>query len=244
MVQRLQKIISAAGITSRRAAEKLISDGRVKVNGVTAILGDSADPEVDVITVDEKAISADEPRVYIMLNKPRGYVTTLSDEHGRKCVSDLVADAGVRLYPVGRLDMDSEGLLLMTNDGSAANALMHPSNGIIKTYLVTVSGAETEKSIDRLKDEFLLDGRRVRAASVKTTSLSDDRAVIEIGIMQGLNRQIRRMCEMAGLRVHRLRRIEEGNLHLGSLRSGKWRYLTADEVEYIKYMQNKGVTKK
>lgn len=236
MIQRLQKIISAAGISSRRAAEKLISDGRVTVNGRTAALGDSADPEADVIAVDGKAISAVEQRVYIMLNKPRGYVTTLSDERGRKCVSDLVKDAGTRLYPVGRLDMDSEGLLLLTNDGEAANALMHPSHGVVKTYRVTVSGEEVEKSAARLEDEFRFDGRSIRAVKVKTVGISNSRAVVEIGITQGLNRQIRRMCEQAGLRVHRLCRISEGNLQLGALRSGKWRYLTAEEVEYIKHM--------
>ena len=236
MIQRLQKIISAAGVSSRRAAEKLISDGRVTVNGEPAALGDSADPDADIIAVDGKTISTGGQKIYIMLNKPRGYVTTLSDEQGRKCVSDLVRDVGVRLYPVGRLDMDSEGLLLMTNDGEAANALMHPSHGVVKTYLVTVSGDKLEESIARLEGDFLLDGRSVRAQKVKTVSFSDGRAVVEIGITQGLNRQIRRMCGQAGLRVHRLRRISEGNLHLGSLRSGKWRNLTAGEVQYIKNM--------
>lgn len=236
MQQRLQKIISAAGAASRRAAEKLIMEGRVAVNGRTAVLGESADPESDVITLDGRLLSVDEPRMYIMLNKPRGYVTTLSDDRGRKCVSELVKDAGTRLYPVGRLDMDSEGLLLMTNDGAAANALMHPSHGVSKTYRVTVSGSGLESSIERLRGEFELDGKRVRAAEVRVVSLTEDRAVADIVITQGLNRQVRRMCEQASLRVHRLRRIAEGELQLGELRSGKWRSLTPTEIRYIRSM--------
>lgn len=236
MQQRLQKIISAAGAASRRAAEKLIMEGRVAVNGRTAVLGESADPESDVITLDGRLLSVDEPRMYIMLNKPRGYVTTLSDDCGRKCVSELVKDAGTRLYPVGRLDMDSEGLLLMTNDGAAANALMHPSHGVSKTYRLTVSGSGLESSIERLRGEFELDGKRVRAAEVRVVSLTEDRAIADIVITQGLNRQVRRMCEQASLRVHRLRRIAEGELQLGELRSGKWRNLTPTEIRYIRSM--------
>lgn len=240
MQQRLQKIISAAGAASRRAAEKLIEEGRVAVNGRTASLGQSADPEYDVITLDGILLSADEPRTYIMLNKPRGYVTTLSDEHGRKCVSELVKDVGTRLYPVGRLDMDSEGLLLMTNDGAAANALMHPSHGVSKTYRVTVSGSELESSIERLRGDFELDGKRVKASDVRIVSLTEDRAVADVVITQGLNRQVRRMCEQASLQVRRLRRIAEGELQLGELRSGKWRSLTPSEIHYIRSMVRHG----
>lgn len=240
MQQRLQKIISAAGAASRRAAEKLIEEGRVAVNGRTASLGESADPEYDVITLDGILLSSDEPRTYIMLNKPRGYVTTLSDEHGRKCVSELVKDVGTRLYPVGRLDMDSEGLLLMTNDGAAANALMHPSHGVSKAYRVTVSGSELESSIERLRGDFELDGKRVKASDVRIVSLTEDRAVADVVITQGLNRQVRRMCEQASLQVRRLRRIAEGELQLGELRSGKWRSLTPSEIHYIRSMVRHG----
>ncbi len=236
MNQRIQKIISAAGIASLREAERLIKEGRVTVNGRTASLGDNADGQSDVIFLDGKRVVPLKDKIYIMLNKPRGYVTTLRDERGRRCVADLVRDVGTRLYPIGRLDLNSEGLLLMTNDGDAANALMHPSHGIIKTYRVTVSGENVPGGIQRLKQEFELDGKTILAASVKTCGQTDGRAVIEIGIAQGLNRQIRRMCDLAGLKVHRLLRISEGELRLGSLSSGEWRYLTEKETEYIRNM--------
>lgn len=234
MQQRLQKIISAAGLASRRNAEKMITEGRVSVNGITAALGDSADPDRDEITLDGVSVSVAEVKMYIMLNKPCGYVTTMSDERGRKCVSDLVADVGLRLYPVGRLDMNSEGLLLMTNDGEAANALMHPAHGVIKTYMVTVSGDDLERGLERLRGSFELDGRVVRASDVMVRQIDDYRARVEISISQGLNRQVRRMCEYSGLYVHRLCRVSEGELKLGNLKTGKWRELTDAEVEYIR----------
>jgi 23S rRNA pseudouridine2605 synthase len=233
MQQRLQKIISAAGLASRRAAEELISAGRVTVNGATATLGESADADTDDIRLDGKPVKIAPERVYIMLNKPRGYVTTVKDERGRKCVTELVSDVGVRLYPVGRLDLNSEGLLIMTNDGEAANALMHPSHGVVKTYRVTVTGEDISRSEQRLREDFELDGRTVRARDVAVVKRDGDRAIIDISISQGLNRQVRRMCDGAGLYVRRLVRISEGQLQLGNLKTGAWRHLTDEERKYI-----------
>ena len=204
MQQRLQKCISEAGVASRRAAETMISAGRVTVNGCVAQLGAQADPETDVICIDGRPLPSKAPKRYIMLNKPRGYVTTLHDEHGRKTVADLVASLGERLYPVGRLDLDSEGLLILTNDGEIANCLMH---------------AVTE-----------LEGYRVRPAEV--TVLAPDR--LSVTIHEGRNRQVRRLCALAGLRVLRLVRVAEGELRLGTLAPRRWRELTDKEVAYLK----------
>jgi 23S rRNA pseudouridine2605 synthase len=233
MQQLLKKIISAAGLASRRAAEEFISAGRVTVNGVTATLGESADADTDDIRLDGKPVKIAPERVYIMLNKPRGYVTTVKDERGRKCVTELVSDVGVRLYPVGRLDLNSEGLLIMTNDGEVANALMHPSHGVVKTYRVTVTGEDISRSEQRLREDFELDGRTVRARDVAVVKRDGDRAIIDISISQGLNRQVRRMCDGAGLYVRRLVRISEGQLQLGGLKTGAWRHLTDEERKYI-----------
>lgn len=232
MLERLQKIISARGVASRRLAEKMIAAGRVTCNGVVCTVGDCADPDIDEILLDGKPLPSMERYVYILLNKPRGYVTTLSDEKGRKDVSMLVKDCGCRVYPVGRLDMDSEGLLLLTNDGEFANRIMHPSHEINKVYLTSVTGF-SEANVERLKRPVLLDGYRVRAPKVEVTSVSGDRATLRITIHEGRNRQVRRMCAMADMRVVRLRRIAEGPLLLGDLPAGKWRYLSDKEVSLI-----------
>ena len=226
MQERLQKIISAAGIASRRAAEKLINEGRVSVNGVIAVLGQTADLEFDTVTVDGEPVTISDKRTYIMLNKPQGYVTTLSDEKGRKDVSMLVKDVGVRLYPVGRLDMDSEGLLLFTNDGDFANKLMHPSHEVNKTYRVTVEGFSQE-GLQLLRQPIILDGYRIKPPEV---TVCDDGKTLLITIHEGRNRQVRRMCAAAGMKVKRLIRVSEGNLKLDNLKVGEWRYLTAQEV--------------
>lgn len=231
MKTRLQKLISAAGVASRRAAEELINDGKVTVNGLAAKLGDSADPDTDIILVDGKILPKNNGRMYIMLNKPRGYVTTLSDEKGRRCVTDLVKDAGARLYPVGRLDMYSEGLLLMTNDGEFANMLMHPSHNVKKTYRTTVTGEDIEYAARLLRMPMCIDGYIIKPAEVIITDLSDDYAVLSITISEGRNRQVRKMCEQAGLKVTRLCRISEGNVELGELPVGKWRRLTDEEIK-------------
>lgn len=203
------------------------------VNGTEAHLGDTADPDTDAILVDGKPLPERDGFVYLMLHKPRGYVTTLSDEKGRANVSSLVADCGVRVYPVGRLDMDSEGLLLFTNDGEFANRLMHPSHQVEKTYGVLVTGFAPGKE-ELLARPVVLDGYRIRPPKVRLLEAKGDRAQILVTIHEGRNRQVRRMCENAGLRVLRLKRMEEGGVRLGTLPEGKWRYLTEEEVEKLK----------
>lgn len=228
MIDRLQKILSAHGVASRRAAEEMIKAGRVTVNGAVALLGQSADPETDEILLDGKPLPSGGEPVYILLHKPRGYVTTLSDEKGRKTAAQLVADCGVRVYPVGRLDMDSEGLLLFTNDGEFANRLMHPKHEIEKTYLAWVEDF-SEDALQRLKRPIDLDGYRIRAPKVRCVKPG----LLEITIHEGRNHQVRRMCQTAGMHVTRLKRTREGSLLLGDLPLGKWRYLTQEEVKRL-----------
>lgn len=230
MTERLQKILSARGVASRRRAEDLIRAGHVTVNGRIACLGDTADSEKDAILVDGKPLPPPTDYVYIMLNKPRGYVTTLSDEKGRKNAAQLVADCGVRVYPVGRLDMDSEGLLLFTNDGEFANRLMHPKHETEKIYHTWVTGYTPGKELD-LTRPILLDGYPIRPPKVELLWASGEKAKLAITIHEGRNRQVRRMCQAAGMTVTRLQRIREGNLPLGDLPLGKWRFLTQAEVE-------------
>lgn len=233
MAERLQKILSARGVASRRTAETWIQQGRVMVNGVPARLGDTADPEQDEILLDGKPLPQGQEPVYILLNKPRGYVTTLSDEQGRPNAAQLVADCGVRVYPVGRLDMDSEGLLLFTNDGAFANALMHPKHQVKKTYDVWVTGYVPGAEI-RLARPIELDGYTIRKPEVKLFKAEGNRARLRVTIHEGRNRQIRRMCQAAGMTVTRLRRIREGSLSLGDLAPGAWRYLTREEVARLR----------
>ena len=233
MRERLQKILSARGVASRRKAEGMIGAGLVTVNGVIAGLGDTADPEQDVILVEGKKLPRMQEYVYILLNKPRGYVTTLSDEKGRPNAAQLVADCGVRVYPVGRLDMDSEGLLLFTNDGDFANALMHPRHEVKKTYDVWVTGYAPGAEV-RLSRPITLDGYTIRPPKVKLLRAEGQKAKFLITIHEGRNRQVRRMCEAAGMHCTRLRRIQEGTLKLGDLPTGKWRCLTEEEVENLK----------
>lgn len=233
MKERLQKILAARGLASRRKAEEWIAAGRVCVNGAVAALGDSADEQLDEITVDGKALPEREKNVYIMLNKPRGYVTTLSDEKGRRNAAQLVSDCGMRVYPVGRLDMDSDGLLLFTNDGAFANAMMHPKHEVNKTYCVEVAGY-TSEALERLGKPVTLDGYTIRTPQVKLLSCHGSEAVLEVVIHEGRNRQVRRMCDLAGMKVRRLTRIAEGELKLGALPSGKWRYLNDEELAGLK----------
>lgn len=233
MKERLQKIIAAHGVTSRRKAEEWIVAGRVTCNGQVAQLGATADPEVDEILVDGKPLRQADAPVYLMLHKPRGYVTTLSDERGRPNAAQLVADCGVRVYPIGRLDMDSEGLLLLTNDGELANRLMHPSHEVKKTYQVWVKGYHPGKEV-LLRRPVELDGRAIRTPQVDLISTRDDRARFRVVIHEGRNRQIRRMCELAGMEVTRLRRVAEGSITLGNLPEGAWRHLTVQEIQALK----------
>ena len=235
MKERIQKIISARGVASRRQAEQMIQEGRVTCNGVICQLGHTADPDKDVILVDGKPLPEEGGRVYIMLNKPRGYVTTLSDEKGRKNAAQLVQDCGTRVYPVGRLDMDSEGLLLFTNDGEFANRLMHPSHEVNKTYKVTVTGF-SEEGLEKLKQPVVLDGYKIQAPAVrmlKKVGSDSNTALLLVTIHEGRNRQVRRMCAMAGMNVTRLIRVSEGTLNLGNLPCGKWRHLSKDEVSSL-----------
>lgn len=230
--ERLQKILSARGVASRRKAEEMIRCGQVTVNGVAAALGDSADPERDEIRIEGRLLPSQQENVYILLHKPRGYVTTLSDEKGRPNAAQLVADCGVRVYPVGRLDMDSEGLLLFTNDGDFANALMHPRHEVKKTYETWVTGYVPGAEI-RLSRPICLDGYTIRPPKVQLIGSQGQKARFRITIHEGRNRQVRRMCEAAGMTVTRLKRIQEGTLRLGDLPLGKWRFLTEDEKESL-----------
>lgn len=232
MTEKLQKILSARGVASRRHAEQLIMQGRVTCNGRVCQLGDRADAEQDEILLDGKPLPSVGEKVYLMLHKPRGYVTTLSDEKGRKNAAQLVSDCGARVYPVGRLDMDSEGLLLFTNDGDFANRLMHPSHEVNKTYRVCVSGY-SEAALEKLKQPVTLDGYRIRPPQVSLVKADLQKAEILVTIHEGRNRQVRRMCDLAGMQVQRLIRISEGPLQLGRLPLGKWRYLTDEEVNLL-----------
>ena len=233
MRERLQKLIARAGVCSRRTAETLLTAGRVTVNGVAAQLGDKADAETDVIAIDGTAIAFAEPSVYLMLNKPRGYVTTLRDELGRATAAELVADCGVRVFPVGRLDKESEGLLLFTNDGALMQAMTHPSHQVDKTYEVTVTG-QLEGAADRLSAVTELDGEPIVPAQVEIMERRQGQALLRVTIHQGKNRQIRRMCPQVGMQVTRLRRVSEDALTLGDLKPGQWRYLTDAEVAALK----------
>ena len=233
MRERLQKLIARAGVCSRRSAELLLTAGRVTVNGVAAHLGDKADADTDVIAIDGTAVAFAEPAVYLMLNKPRGYVTTLSDELGRATAAELVADCGTRVFPVGRLDKDSEGLLLFTNDGALMQAMTHPSHQVDKTYEVTVTG-QLEGAADRLSAVTELDGEPIMPAQVEIMERRKGQALLRVTIHQGKNRQIRRMCAQVGLQVTRLRRVSEDALALGQLKPGQWRYLTDAEVAALK----------
>ena len=229
MEERLQKLISSCGLASRRTAEEWISSGRVTVNGEKAHLGDRADLDRDQVLVDGKRLRPGGARTYLMLNKPRGYVTTLSDERGRPTAAELVADCGTRVYPVGRLDLDSEGLLLFTNDGAWMQRILHPSHEIEKTYEVTVAGA-VENAAAELAAVRSVDGEPIAPARVRLLRKGKETAELSVTIHEGKNRQIRRMCAAVGLHVKRLRRVREHTLSLGTLPEGGWRELTADEV--------------
>jgi 23S rRNA pseudouridine2605 synthase len=230
--ERIHKIISAAGIASLREAEKMISCGRVCVNGVIAQIGESADISVDQILVDDEPIQPKQSNIYIMLNKPRGYITTMTDDRGRPTILELTADIKTRIYPVGRLDMDSEGLILMTNDGHFSNQVMHPSNGYKKKYEVCVFG-DVETAVQALRLPMNIEDKTVKAVSVEVVSKSSKGGVLRIEISQGLNRQIRKMCLLCKLKVRTLKRISIGKLSIGNLKCGSWRHLSKEEVGYF-----------
>lgn len=230
---RLQKHLADCGIASRRKAEELIESKKVKVNGRIASLGDKVDPVRDKVTVSGKTVVSVNKKVYIMLHKPRGFVSTVSDELGRKCVTDLVKDVGVRVFPVGRLDKDSEGLLLMTNDGEFSNSLTHPSKHVTKTYRVTVGGSVSEEQIVRLCTGVVIDDKKTLPCDCFVAERKADRTVLMFIITEGRNRQIRKMCEAVNLTVLRLKRTEIAGVKLGMLPQGKWRDLNEKEMKRL-----------
>lgn len=230
---RLQKFLSQCAVASRRKSEELITAGKVKVNGKVAGLGDKVSPRKDEVTVGGKRIVMNKKHYYIMLHKPRGFVTTMEDELGRKCVAQLVKDVGARVYPVGRLDRDSEGLLIMTNDGEFANHMTHPSKHIPKTYRVTVRPDVKDEMLVKFMDGMEIDGRMTAPAEAHIIEKQENRVVLEIVLYEGRNRQIRKMCEAMGLEVARLKRVSVGSIKLGMLPQGKWRELSEDEVHKL-----------
>lgn len=232
---RISKYFTDCGIMSRRAADKAVERGEVKVNGLVCTLGQKITPGVDTVTWQGRPVLPPKSgeKLCIMLNKPRGYVTTLSDEKGRRTVADLVADAGVRLYPVGRLDMDSDGLLILTNDGELANRLAHPSHQVQKVYLALVDGMVTTEQMSDLTRPITIDGRTTAPALVKKVDSDGRQTVLQITIHDGRNRQVRRLCERADLTLRRLTRVSEGSLSLGDLPEGKWRRLNPKEIRLL-----------
>ena len=241
--ERIQKVLAAQGVCSRRAAEQLIAQGRVKLNGRPVGLGDKMDTAADVLSVDGQRIYVPRKteKYYYMLHKPRGFITTTSDERGRKTVMDLMEGVPARVYPVGRLDKDSEGLLLLTNDGEFANLLTHPSHGVTKLYRVTVLPRATEEQLIALTDGVVLDdGTKTQPVVIRVVVDEPERTVMEMTLSEGKNRQIRRMCEAVGLEVARLRRTAVGPVKLGMLAPGQFRQLDKQEVRALRTMAQKG----
>ena len=230
---RLQKYLAECGVASRRKCEELIEQGKVRVNCKVASIGDKVDPKHDTISVSGKKIVRQKTLTYVMLNKPRGFITTMNDEMERKCVAQLVADVPARVYPVGRLDRDSEGLLLFTNDGAFANAMTHPSKHVPKTYRVTVRPSVSQEQLTALTQGVIIDDGVTAPAEVRVVTREENRVVLEIVLYEGRNRQIRKMCEALGLEVARLRRTAIGTVKLGMLKQGDWRDLTEDEVRKL-----------
>lgn len=231
---RLQKFIADAGLMSRRAAEDEIERGNVSVNGHVATIGMKVDPAADVVTYKGRRIRFEKrEHTYVMLNKPRGYLSSTTDDRGRKCVTDLLDGVSARVYPVGRLDMISEGMILLTDDGELKNRLTHPSHQIGKVYRVKVGGTVSEEQMDILTSPLVIDGYQIKPVEVTVTGEDESGTVLKMTLFEGRNRQIRKMCEQAGLTVKRLSRVSIGNLKLDGLPVGKWRYLENSEVEYL-----------
>ena len=240
---RLQKFIADSGLMSRRAAEAEIENGNVSVNGHVAGIGDKVDPMRDSVTYRGKKIPyARREHVYIMINKPRGYLSSTSDDRGRKCVTELLDRVDARIYPVGRLDLVSEGLLLLTDDGELKNRLTHPSHSLPKVYRVKVGGEVSDEALEILTSPLIIDGYKIRPVEVSVGVADESGTVLKMTLTEGRNRQIRKMCEQAGLTVKRLSRISIGNLKLDGLPVGKWRHLTKEEVDYL-YTETKKINK-
>ena len=232
---RIQKYLSECGVMSRRAAEEEIVNGNILINGRKAELGDKVTPGRDEVRYkNRKVVMQRGDHVYIMLNKPEGYVTTLSDEKGRKCVTDLIKGVDRRVYPVGRLDMGSEGLLLLTDDGELTEKLTHPRHRIPKIYNVKIKGEITEEQYDAILRPMEIDGYMIEPVYTEVLSRGEGRTLLQMTLYEGRNRQIRKMCEQVGLEVRHLKRIAIGKLKLGSLRSGEWRYLSKEQITYLK----------
>ena len=231
---RLQTYLSEQGILSRRAAEEEIRKGRITVNDCTAVLGMKIDPQRDIVKYEGRAVNASVRHIYLMLNKPKGYVTTMKDEKGRPCVAELIKDVGIRVYPIGRLDLESEGLLLFTNDGELANRLMHPKFHKPKLYHVKIRGAVSPETIGALERPMEIDGYLTKPVRITVVSRREDATVLAMELFEGRNRQIRKMCESLGLMILSLKRISIGEVKLGNLAPGKWRYLTRAQIESLK----------
>lgn len=240
---RLQKFIADSGLMSRRAAETEIENGNVSVNGHVAGIGDKVDPMRDSVTYRGKKVPyARREHVYIMINKPRGYLSSTSDDRGRKCITELLDRIDARIYPVGRLDLISEGLLLLTDDGELKNRLTHPSHSLPKVYRVKVAGQVSDEALDILTSPLIIDGYKIRPVEVAVGTSDESGTVLKMTLTEGRNRQIRKMCEQAALTVKRLSRISIGNLKLDGLPVGKWRHLTKEEVDYL-YTETKKTNK-
>ena len=231
---RLQKYMALCGVASRRKSEEIITSGRVKVNDKIALeMGTKINPKKDIVKVDDRVIREEKNMIYIMLNKPIGYVTTLKDEKGRKTVIDLIEGVSERIYPVGRLDADTTGLLLLTNDGDLTYKLTHPSNEIIKRYIAIVEGVPNRMELETFRNGIMLEGRKTAKASVKIAKKYEDESILDISIHEGRNRQIKKMCERINHPIKKLKRVALGELEIGGLNLGNWRYLNEEEIEYL-----------
>lgn len=231
---RLQKYMALSGVASRRKSEEIIKEGRVKVNKVVVTeLGTIIDPKKDKVTVDDKNIRLESSKVYIMLNKPVGYVSSLKDEKGRRVVTDLIEGVRERIYPVGRLDADTTGLLILTNDGDLAFKLTHPSKKVDKKYIAIVEGVPNRQALESLRRGVYVDGKKTSPAKVKISKKYDIDSILEIIIHEGRNRQVKKMCEAVGHPVKKLKRVSIGEIEIGGLNIGNWRYLNDEEIEYL-----------